>query len=76
MRGESSAARMGALARSWWFERKLTTLQELKAAVDNVTSEQILGLMRRFPPTTPLVVGAIGPKTEEELIGDALTKLE
>lgn len=75
MRGESSAARMGALARSWWFERKLTTIQELKAAVDNVTSEQILGLMRRFPPTTPLVIGAIGPKTEEELVGDALSKL-
>ncbi len=66
MRGESSAARMGALARSWWFERKLTTIQELKAAVDGVTTEQILGLMRRYPPTTPLVIGAIGPRTAEE----------
>ncbi|HEX9038499.1 MAG TPA: pitrilysin family protein [Ktedonobacterales bacterium] len=75
MRGESSGARMGALARSWWFERKLTTIQELKAAVDSVTTEQILGLMRRFPPTKPLVIGAIGPRTEEELVGDALSKL-
>ncbi len=72
MRGESSAARMGALARSWWFERKLTTIQELKAAVDGVTSERILGLMRRYPPTKPLVIGAIGPRTAEELVGDAL----
>jgi predicted Zn-dependent peptidase len=75
MRGESSAARMGALARSWWFEQRLITIQELKAAIDGVTAEQILGLLKRFPPTTPLVIGAIGPKTEEELVGDALAKL-
>jgi predicted Zn-dependent peptidase len=72
MRGESSAARMGALARSWWFERKLTTIQELKASIDGVTREQIMGLLRRFPPTEPLVVGAIGPRTQEELIGGEL----
>ncbi len=72
MRGESSSARMGALARSWWFERKLTTIQELKAAIDGVTREQILGLLRRFSPTETLVVGAIGPRTQEELIGDEL----
>ncbi|HLY32278.1 MAG TPA: pitrilysin family protein [Ktedonobacterales bacterium] len=75
MRGESSAARMGALMRSWWFERRLITIQEVKAAVDSVTSEQILGLLRRFPPTKPLVIGAIGPRTAEELVGDALDEL-
>jgi predicted Zn-dependent peptidase len=74
MRGESSAARMGALARSWWYERKLTTIQELKEAIDRVTTEQIIGLLRRFPPMRPLVVGAIGPRTQEELIGDALAR--
>lgn len=75
MRGESSAARMGALARAWWFEGRLITIQEVKAAIDGVTTEQILGLLRRFPPTKPLVIGAIGPRSEEELIGDSLTKL-
>jgi predicted Zn-dependent peptidase len=75
MRGESSAARMGALARSWWFEQRLITIQELKAAIDGVTAEQIMGLLRRFPPTKPLVIGAIGPRTEEELVGDSLAKL-
>ncbi|HZC06192.1 MAG TPA: pitrilysin family protein [Ktedonobacterales bacterium] len=75
MRGESSAARMGALARSWWFEKRLITIQELKAAIDGVTAEQIMGLLKRFPPTTPLVLGAIGPHSEEELVGDALAKL-
>jgi predicted Zn-dependent peptidase len=73
MRGESSAARMGALARAWWFEGRLITIQELKAAVDGVTQEQILTLLKRFPPTAPLVIGAIGPRSEQELIGDALT---
>jgi hypothetical protein len=37
--------------------------------------EQILGLLRRFPPTTPLVIGAIGPRTEDELVGDSLARL-
>ncbi|HEX8983034.1 MAG TPA: pitrilysin family protein [Ktedonobacterales bacterium] len=75
MRGESSGARMGALARSWWFEKRLLTIQELKAAIDGVTADQILGLLKRFPPTKPLVLGAIGPHSEEELVGDALAKL-
>ncbi|MEO7003206.1 MAG: pitrilysin family protein [Ktedonobacterales bacterium] len=75
MRGESSSSRMGALARAWWFEHRLITIQEVKQAVDSVTTEQILGLMRRFPPTKPLVIGAIGPRTQEELIGDALYRL-
>ncbi len=72
MRGESSSARMGALARSWWFERKLTTIQEIKAAIDAVTREQIQAMLRRFPTTDPLVIAAIGPRTQDELIGDAL----
>ncbi len=74
MRGESSAARMGAIARSWWYERKLTTIQELKEAIDNVTTDQILKLMGRFPPMRPLVIGAIGPRSKDELIGDALAR--
>ena len=69
MRGESAGARMSAIMRSWWFERRLITIQELKEAVDQVTSEQILGMLRRFPPTEALVIGAIGPRTEEELLG-------
>jgi predicted Zn-dependent peptidase len=70
MRGESSSARMAALARSWWFERKLTTIQEIKEAIDVVTREQIQHLLRRFPPTDRLTIAAIGPRSREELIGD------
>ena len=71
MRGESSAARMGALLRSWWFEGRLTTIQELKEAIDSVSREQIMRLLERFPLTDPLVQVAIGPRTAEELFPGA-----
>jgi predicted Zn-dependent peptidase len=67
MHAETSSARMGAIANSWWFEHKLKTIQAVRAAVDAVTQEQILGLLKRFPPTEPLVVTAIGPCTREQL---------
>ncbi|MGO8949805.1 MAG: M16 family metallopeptidase [Ktedonobacterales bacterium] len=72
MRGESSGARMAALMRSWWFEQRLITIQELKEAVDGVTREQIMVLLREIPLSETLVIGAIGPRTEQELIGDLL----
>jgi predicted Zn-dependent peptidase len=72
MRGEGSAARMGAIARSWWYERKLQTIQEVKEAIDAVTQEQILRVLHRFSPLNPLTVAAIGPLSKEELVGDTL----
>ncbi len=72
MRSESSGARMSALLRSWWFEQRLVTIQELKEAVDGVTREQILALLQSIPLSETLVIGAIGPRTEQELIGNAL----
>ncbi len=63
---------MASLARSWWFERKLTTIQEIKEAIDAVSREQIAGLLRRFPPTDRLTVAAIGPLAQSDLIGGAL----
>ena len=69
MRGESSAARMGALARSWWYEHRLIPIQETKQAIDAVSNEQIMELLRRFPPAQPLVIAAIGPRARDELIG-------
>jgi predicted Zn-dependent peptidase len=69
MRGESAGSRMSAIMRSWWFERRLVTIPELKDAVDGVTREQIMALLGRFPPSEALVIGAIGPRTEAELVG-------
>jgi predicted Zn-dependent peptidase len=64
---------MGALCRSWWFEGRAIPIHEIATAIDAVTQEQILGLLKRFPLTQTLVIGAIGPRKREELIGDALT---
>ncbi len=67
MHAETSSARMGAIAHSWWFEHRLKTIQEVREAIDAVTQEQILGLLKRFPLTDPLVVTAIGPCSREQL---------
>ena len=72
MRGEGSGARMGAIAHSWWFERKLRTIQEVKEAIDAVTQEQILNVLKRYSPLNPLTVAAIGPLDRETLVGDTL----
>ncbi|HEY7351000.1 MAG TPA: pitrilysin family protein [Ktedonobacterales bacterium] len=67
MHAETSSARMGAIAHSWWFEHRLKTIQEVREAIDAVTREQIVGLLKRFPLTDPLVVTAIGPCSREQL---------
>jgi predicted Zn-dependent peptidase len=72
MRSEGSGARMGAISRSWWYERKLRTIQEVKEAIDAVTQEQVLQVLRRFSPLNPLTIAAIGPLGQEELVGDTL----
>jgi predicted Zn-dependent peptidase len=75
MRGEGSGSRMSAIARSWWYERKLKTIQELKEAIDAVTQEQVLNVLHRFSPVKPLTIAGIGPLSEEELVGDTLSAL-
>jgi predicted Zn-dependent peptidase len=72
MRSEGSGARMGALARSWWFERKIHTIQEVKEGIDSVTQESILELLHNHSLLSPLTVAAIGPLSQEELVGGIL----
>jgi len=73
MRGEGSGARMGAIARSWWFERKVHTIQEVKESIDAVTQESILDVLRTHSLLSPLTIAAIGPLSQEELVGDILS---
>jgi len=73
MRSEGSGARMGAIARSWWYEHRVRTIQEVKEAIDAVTQEQVLGVLRRFSLLDPLTVVAIGPLERDELVGDTLS---
>ncbi len=72
MRSEGSGSRMGALTRSWWYEHRLKTIQEVKESIDAVTQEQVLQVLHRFSPLNPLTVAAIGPLERAELIGDTL----
>ncbi len=72
MRGEGSGARMSAIAHSWWHERQVRTIQEVKEAIDAVTQEQIMHVLQRFSPFKALTVGAIGPLSKDDLVGDTL----
>ena len=72
MRGEGSGARMLAISRSWWYDRRIRTIQEIKEAIDSVTHEQVLRVLQRFSPLNPLAISAIGPLSQEELVGDTL----
>jgi predicted Zn-dependent peptidase len=72
MHGEGSGSRMAAISHSWWYEHKLRTIQEVKESIDAVTPEQVMHVLQRFSPLHPLTVAAIGPLSQEELVGDIL----
>jgi predicted Zn-dependent peptidase len=72
MRSEGSGARMGAISRSWWYDHKIKTVQEVKDAIDSVSQEQVLQVLHRFSPLKPLTIAAIGPLQRDELVGDTL----
>jgi len=72
MRGEGSGSRMSAIAQSWWLERKVRTIQEVKELIDAVTEEQVLDMLSRFSPFNALTVAAIGPLERDALVGDTL----
>ncbi len=72
MRSEGSGARMGAIARSWWYERQIRTIQQVKELIDAVTLDQVMAVLRRFSPLAPLVVAGIGPLDEPTLVGASL----
>lgn len=73
MRSEGSGSRMGAITRSWWYERKIQTIQQVKESIESVTQESVLRLLQRYSLLNPLTVAAIGPISEDELVGDALS---
>ena len=70
MRSEGSASRMGANARSWWYERKIKTIQEVKESIEAVSQEQVLNVLHRFSPLNPLTIAAIGPLEKDQLVGN------
>ena len=69
MRSESTGARRRAIATSWWYEGRIRTLDEIRDAIDAVTTEGIKRLAGSLGMTTDVVLTAIGPRSEEELTG-------
>ena len=68
MQGESTGARSEALVGDWYHLRRLRPLEELSAAVEAVTAEDVIEYVRAFP-AAGLTVLTIGP---EELDTSAL----
>lgn len=61
MSGESTSARAGAIAHDWFTRGRLRSLEEIKAAIDGVTVEQVNAFLRRHPPG-PFTTVIVGPK--------------
>ena len=70
MGSESSTSRVNSLLRAWWFERRIIPIATVKESINAVTTDQILKLMQRFPPTKTLMLAAVGPASQEELTKD------
>jgi predicted Zn-dependent peptidase len=74
MRSESTMARMASNLRSWWFEQKLYSLQEIKDRIDGVTVEEILELVQSLNITSNIAAVALGPRSEEDLFGSVFAR--
>jgi predicted Zn-dependent peptidase len=74
MRSESTSARMMANLRGWWFERRLRTLEEIRAEIDRVTVEDVSNLLAELNITHTLAAVALGPRPEKELFAGVLTR--
>ncbi|HLJ69334.1 MAG TPA: pitrilysin family protein [Chloroflexota bacterium] len=75
MRSESSAARMGANLRNWWFEHRLRSLEDVKAGIEAVDPDQVRSLIRRLDISRNIAAVALGPRTQEELFSGATARL-
>ncbi len=74
MRSESTSARMAANLRSWWYERRLYSLDEVKSLIDRVTVADVLSVTERLDIIRNLTIVALGPRPETELLGAVLTR--
>jgi predicted Zn-dependent peptidase len=61
MQGESSSARAGAIAHDFFMRGRIRTLDEIKAAIDGVSLEQVNAFLKGNPPG-PFTVVIVGPK--------------
>ncbi len=65
--GESTFARMRALASDWVTEGRLVSLEEEIERIEKVTSADVMRTLHRFPMRDKQVLLALGPLSEKEL---------
>jgi predicted Zn-dependent peptidase len=61
MSGESTSARAGAIAHDYFMRGRIRTLDEIKAALDAITVDQVNDFLKRNKPG-PFTVVIVGPK--------------
>lgn len=68
MSGESTSARLRSLVSSWWYERRLKSLDYVRDRIDSVTMDQVNRTLKDWPLRRDLVLCALGPSTRESLV--------
>jgi predicted Zn-dependent peptidase len=61
MTGESTSARAGAIAHDYFMRGRIRTLEEITAAIDAVSVEQVNAYLKHNPPG-PFTIVIVGPK--------------
>jgi predicted Zn-dependent peptidase len=61
MQGESSSARSGAIAHDFFIRGRIRTLEEIKAAIDGVSVNQVNSYLKSHKPG-PFTIVTVGPK--------------
>jgi predicted Zn-dependent peptidase len=62
MQEESTSSRAGSLASDWYYLGRVRSFDEIKAAIDGLSPERIVGHLRRCPPREFTIV-TLGPKS-------------
>ena len=65
---ESTFARMRSLASDWVTEGRLISVEEEVERVENVTTEDVMRALKRFPLREKQVLTALGPLNEQQLL--------
>jgi predicted Zn-dependent peptidase len=66
---ESTFARMRSLGNDWVTEGRLLTVEEEVERIEKVTTDEVIQSFRRFPMREKQVLTALGPLSEQELLG-------
>jgi predicted Zn-dependent peptidase len=61
MSGESTGARAGTIAHDYFMRGRIRTLDEIKAAIDGVSLDQVNAFLKSSPPG-PFTVVIVGPR--------------